>query len=521
MQQSSPGDGLITAGNRWLDGRGSYLLVLLLAAAASLLAVAIHGAPVPHIHDEFTYLFAGQTYAGLQLANPSPPSPESFWSPHLLVEPTFASKYPPAQGMFLAVGYWLGDPLIGLLLSGLVAALALHWALRAVVAPVAALATLAAFSFSALYLGAWVRTYMGGLVAFACAALVIGFFLRLRRHRATATAWAALGVGAAGLFLSRPFEGAIVCLLTGLAYLPAVRHSWRGYPVAFRRGAVIAFAPLALAFGLQVNLNQAVTGSPWRMPHAEFQAQYMNQPIFIWQSPQPARKPSELLAAAESALLAQGNWRAHVAQSFDGMRAAAAEVGGLPLPWWIFLGLAFLAWLEWRLLAVLSGFPLLHALSNYLQLHFYFAPVAPIWFLAIGAMLHAVAQPARLRIAAATLTILVPATLALPGLLERPSTHAYRHRHDLLQALSQRPPNLAFVRYDASANPHLAIVYNDPRLRNHTLLVNDLDAAANCRVLAAFPGREIWRVTIEEAGMTAGKVAATDLCTGAAGAARP
>ena len=502
-------DGAVTA------GRAAYLLLLLAAAAVSVLAVVVHGPPVPHIHDEFTYLFAGETYSSFRLAYPSPPSPESFWSPHLLVEPTFASKYPPGQGLALAIGYRLGDPLIGLLLSGIVAAITLLWALRAVVSPLPALVCALCFAGSALFLGVWIRTYMGGMVAFSGAALVLGGCLRVHRHLPNRLTWLALGTGAAVLFLSRPFEGAIVCVLAGILYANHALRQFSNDPRRVAAGALIGLLPLLLAFGFQAAVNQAVTGSAWRMPHPEFHAQYMTQPIFIWQEAQPARKPSPAVAAGEQVLMASGGWAGHIRASLSGAFIAASAVSGPFLPWLVLLSLPFLALLEWRLLLILAGFPMLHALSNYLELHFYFGPIAPIWFLSIAASFEYLAKHVRHRWASPALMCLVLAGLVTPGLLEAPSTHPWRHHHDLELALAQRPPNLVFVRYGASANPHLAIVYNDPALRNHTLFVNELDQNSNCTVLANFGGREVWRVVVEDAGMQAAMVAPDELCPSA------
>jgi hypothetical protein len=495
-----------------IAGRAAYALVLAVAVAVTALAVAVHGAPVPHIHDEFTYLFAGETYANFRLAFPSPPSPESFWSPHLLVEPTFASKYPPGQGLALAIGYWTGDPLFGLLLTGIVAAITLLWALRAVVGPIPALVTALCFAGSALFLGVWIRTYMGGMVAFSGAALVLGSCLRMHRHTPTRLAYLALGIGTAALFLSRPFEGAIVCILAGILYANHALRQFRNDSRRVATGVLIATLPLLLAFGFQAAVNHAVTGSAWRMPHPEFHAQYMTQPIFIWQEAQPARKPSPAVAEAEQVLMASGGWAEHIRESLSGAFIAASAVSSPWLPWLILLSLPFLALLEWRLLVVLAGFPLLHALSNYLELHFYFGPIAPIWFLAIATMFEYLATRLRQRGVAAALMLLALACLVGPGLHEAPSTHGYRHHHDLKRALAQRAPSLVFVRYGATANPHLAIVYNDPALRNHTLFVNELDESANCTVLANFGGREVWRVAVEDAGMQAAMVEPGELC---------
>src|SRR5579884_3461386 len=86
---------------------GVFAFSLLLRFGAAL--VLPH--PVPGIDDEFCNLLAGDTFASGRLANPQHPMWPFFESLHVLVHPVYASKYPPAQGVFLALGQKVfGDP---------------------------------------------------------------------------------------------------------------------------------------------------------------------------------------------------------------------------------------------------------------------------------------------------------------------------------------------------------------------------------------------------------------------------
>src|SRR5271157_1538004 len=166
--------------------RRKRLSVAVTGVAALLVRLAILPfcpIPLPFVHDDFSFLLAGNTFALGRLTNPTPAMWKHFESFQITMLPTYMSMYFPAQGLVLAAGKVLfGNSWFGLLCVTALMCAAICWMLQAWLPPTWALLggmlavlRLGLFSY-------WINTYTGGAsLAALGGALVLGAFPRLMK----------------------------------------------------------------------------------------------------------------------------------------------------------------------------------------------------------------------------------------------------------------------------------------------------------------------------------------------------
>lgn len=485
--------------------------VLVIFALSTLLSAAITGiagVPPPQTHDEFGYLLLGDTFAHGRLTNPAPPLWQHFETIHEIVQPTFTAKYPIGQGVALAIGQILGSPIIGVWLAAAAACAGICWMLFAWVPPRWAVIGGFIAVFHPLIIE-WSQNYWGGAVATLGGALVIGGVRRVMNPAPRVRDSVIFGLGIIILANSRPYEGLIFCLLTGVAF---VIWMIRARQLRFCRFFTHIAAPLACIMALlacqEGYYNWRVTGSPVVMPYMVHIQTYGIDPVFIFSKPRSEpvfrHKQIERLQKDYLAyyLYERKSWGTLFRATVDKLHDLIQGYS------WSLLLLVPLSGLWWALrrdftlrIAALIGVFFLAGLMFETWMHpHYAAPGASVFFLIVIASMRPVADFhwAGRRVGSNILrglAILLAFSFAgtVCKVVSVDHTRWFYKRRALLEDLRRLPEkSLVIVHYEADHNPHREWVYNEADMASAKVILARDMGAENQELIQYYRDRKVW-----------------------------
>lgn len=498
----------------------AVVLVGVTALAVRAALLPIEPIPEPIVHDEFGYLLAADTFAHGRLTNPTPPMWQHFETFHVMFHPTYASIYPPAQGIILAVGQVVfRNAFWGVWLSvGLMCA-AITWMLQGWVSAEWALlgGCLALLRYAAF--GYWTDSYWGGAVAAIGGALVLGTLPRINESQRIRDALL-MALGFAILANSRPYEGFVFSLPVA-AILIAWLFSKKSphLRMTLRQVVVPMTLVLALAGAWMGYYFWRVTGDPFRMPYHIERQTYAMAPYFVWQ---PIRPEPVYEHAPMKTMFVEDEMRVlHLFRSPMGLLVRAYLAWSFfvgPVLTFPFLMLAFTAPQKTplrslggesvNLLLIFASFVAGTLLVNFYSPHY----SAPATGLIILGVILAIKQLRKWGKAGLILARTVPLVClisvgmraaAKPLHIELASFYMFSWNQEPVPAfgrgaiereLGQIPgKHIVIVRYKPDHAPFAEWVYNQADISDSRIIwARDTTPASDQELINDFPGRYVW-----------------------------
>jgi hypothetical protein len=495
----------------------SVAAVGILAFAGCALVGLIMGIPEPSVHDEFSYLLAAETFAQGRLTNPTHPMWTHFETFHVIHQPTYMSKYFPAQGLILALGIVVGGhPIVGAWLSMALMSAAVCWMLHAWLPPRwAFFGGLLTIIHPNIGVGSyWAQGYWGGALSAAGGALLLGGWRSIVRKPRLGYALG-IGAGLAILANSRPYEGLILGIPVGLALL-----AWLLGKEGPVRGVALKriILPLAVVGVITVSAmgfyNDRVAGSPFRLPYLVHEQAYGMFSYFIWQNlpPEPAYRHAiireyhaeyELPYYYEKRSLAGFvNLNSAILMMYlllTGSVFVIPLVGSVrPLLVWCWNH-------RWGRLALATYvfFVCGLMLETIMSLH-YWAPITALfYFFVLQSFRLWRARNYRVgQIVLYAVPLMAVALLAIHLYHER-KTHSelapHLQRARLIRQLSaQEGQHLILVKYGAHHSYDREWIYNAADIDSSKVVwAHDMEAQENCKLIRYFKNRRVWSLMID------------------------
>jgi len=288
---------------------------------------------------------------------------------------------------------------------------------------------------------------------------------------------------------------------------------------AWLRGVLPLVLVLAAGAAAMAANNRAVTGSPLRLPYAEYQAQCDNAPLFFFQPLKPPiRSASARLTrfcetvtipayhASQKLSHKVSNFMFILNQFKSFLLGTVLLLPLLLLPW-----MTSNRWLVWAL-AVVGLMMAVQVLVVYVHSH-YLAPIVPLIFLFLaeglrrlrtlrGRQRMSIRLPARyvivLFLASASWGFLREGALARESLHSRASAFPNNRRMILRQLAAIPGQHIVLVRYAPEYTLHEEWVYNGADIDGQPVIfAHDLGSLENRALLEYFAGRRAWSIYVE------------------------
>ena len=469
--------------------------------------------PQPGVHDEFSNLLAADTFLHGRLANPPHPFWKHFESIHIIHQPTYASKYQPGQGLLLALGTFLGGkPIAGAVLCSALASAAVCWMLGGWMPNRWAFVGGLFVALNHAIVARWTLSYWGGALPLMGGALMFGALPRLLSNPRVLDA-VLLASGAIVLAATRPYEGLVAALSIAVVLVWKLFLERRFSPWTTVKRIVVP-ATVILVAGLTglATYNNAVTGSPIKLPYSIHEATYGYSPLFLWQS--PGKEPSyrhEQIRDYQTGwgirdYLEQRTLLGFLRAKTVGLWILGVFYLGLPLA----ISLLAMPWVlknkRLRIVWIWLALFLLAELSVPWMFPHYYAVVAPLLFLlAIEGIRYLRANLrktswARLMVPALLVGQFVLLVLVFQQYIRWNPSGARWERARLAAELDSTPgKDLVLVRYASDHNPNEEWVYNRADIDAASIVcAREMSPDADRRLVEYFADRKVWLLEVDK-----------------------
>ncbi len=478
----------------------------------------LQGIPPPQSHDEFSYLLAADTFAHGRLTNPTHPMWVHFETMHVIHQPTYMSKYMPAQGLILMVGQLIsGHPIVGVWLSMAFMCAAICWMLQAWLPPRwALLGGLLAIIHPNIGIGNyWAQSYWGGSVAAAGGALLLGGVRYLVRRPRTGYAIAA-GLGLTILANSRPYEGLILSLPVGVGLFIWLLGKQRPALGVMMRRVILPFAVIGIiTVGAMGYYNYRITGNVTRLPYLVHTQAYMMSTLFIWQTlpPKPVFRHKIIEDFHEKFELPyyfekRSLWGFIEVNFWALMRhfVVVGSIFAIPL---IGSAAGILMW-SWhnywgRFALFIYGFFIVGIMVETYSLPHYWAPITALSYVFVlqGLRLWRARDRRVGQFVVFGLPLLAVTVLAITTYLlvsTRDDFSAAMQRARLLTQLKEgQDRHLILVKYGPRHSYFKEWVYNEADIDGSKVVwARDMDSKENCKLVEYFKDRLVWFLEIND-----------------------